>query len=57
MKIGAGSIEEARRHTDSMKGKGANACLAGKERILKYKILYHRRVFVSLFVCPLHLYI
>jgi len=33
-----GSIEEARGHTESMERKGANCCLAGKERILKYTI-------------------
>jgi len=33
-----GSIEEARGHTDSMERRGANGCLAGKERILKYKM-------------------
>jgi len=33
-----GPIEEAREHTDSMERQGANGCLAGKERILKYKI-------------------
>jgi len=51
-----GSIEEPRGHTDSMERQGANGCVAGKERILKYK-LYHHFVLVLFFVCPLHLYI
>jgi hypothetical protein len=33
-----GSIKEARGHTGSMERQGPNACLAGKERILQYKI-------------------
>jgi hypothetical protein len=32
------SIEEARGHAESMERQGANCCIAGKERILKYKI-------------------
>jgi len=38
------SIEEARGHTESMETQGANGCVAGKERILKYKIYYHHGV-------------
>jgi len=33
-----GSIEEARGHTESMDRQGRNGFLAGKEKILKYKI-------------------
>jgi len=33
-----GLIEKARGHTDSTERQGANGCLAGNERILKYKI-------------------
>jgi len=33
-----GSIEEARGHTDSMERQGANGCVAGKGRIIKYTI-------------------
>ena len=33
-----GSIEEARGHTDSMERQGANSCVDGNKRILKYKI-------------------
>jgi len=33
-----GSIEEARGHTDSMERQGANCCVAGKGRVIKYKI-------------------
>jgi len=51
-----GTIEEAGGHTDNMERQGADDCLAGKEKILKYKMLYHHSVLVSLFVCLLHLY-
>jgi len=33
-----GSIEGAIGHKDSMERPGANACLTGKETILKYKM-------------------
>jgi hypothetical protein len=33
-----GSIEEARGHTDSMERQGANSCVAGKGRVVKYTI-------------------
>jgi len=33
-----GTIEKARGDTDSMERQGLNFCIAGKERILKYKI-------------------
>jgi len=47
-----GSVEEARGHTDSMERQGTNSCLAGKEKIQKYRIEYYHAVFVLLVFCP-----
>jgi len=33
-----GSIEESRGHTDRMERQVANGCVAGKGRVLKYKM-------------------